>query len=843
MTQEKHKTIITPWWIKNNAPWEGEIFDNMILNAESPGEQRVQRIRNQMIPYYKDGKRKLSINQALIITNAYQETEGVHPALRRAISIKKVFEEIPIDLLPEQLFMGTSSSGPNIVDFTPLYLPITPDEWENEKDLDTALQGAEDRYCFTKEDQKIFRDQIWTYWQSRSREIYFFNELSRNYPEAWHFMRFGQAARYSPLIGTGLAHSLQDYRSILEKGLLEVIADIQENISQLDITNPTHYQDHERKNIYESMIMVANGLIRYAERNAEFAEELAADETDHQRREELLEMGRICRKVPAHPAESWWEALQSFHFLHMATPMAESADAHSAGRFDQYILPYLEKEINSGQITYEKAQELLECFALKWNESRAFKLKLSVGNAGGGNNDKLNIGGMDENGNDCTNKLSYMLLEAHAHVHFIDPNLSVRLHRKTPGRFLNQVLEVIRLGGGLPILINDEAIVPALSSSCGVELEHARNYGDVGCQENLTDPNMTGADSNGRNNTGWINLVKPLELVIFNGFNKVKEVQVSPQTGDPRTFTTMDDFLQAVKTQINYAVKMNVVINNIYDYIYTKHFPCVYHDLMYPGPRRRGIDINDGGCRYNWTGSLCVGMANMGDIVTAIDHLIYQTKASSWDEILNALTNNWEGFEDLREKCKNAPKYGCDDEYADNWTKRILEMYYAAYEQYQTPRGGHFVMGLISMGNYVTIGRETWATPDGRKTGERLADSTSPSPYAPNYGPTASHNSVVRAVDPYHVPNGQTFNQRISASSINTARDINKWAYLVREFVDRQGISVQYNVIDSAILREAQEHPEAYRDLLVRVGGYSALFVELSREIQESIINRAELEL
>ncbi len=450
---------------------------------------------------------------------------------------------------------------------------------------------------------------------------------------------------------------------------------------------------------------------------------------------------------------------------------------------------------------------------------------------------------MDEKGNDCTNKLSYMLLEAHAHVHFIDPNLSVRLHRKTPGKFLNQVLEVIRLGGGLPILINDEAIIPALVSSCDVAIEHARHYGDVGCQENLTDPNMTGADSNGRNNTGWINLVKPLELAIFNGFNKVKNVQVGPQTGDPRTFITMEDFLRAVKTQINYAVKMNVVINNVYDYIYTKYFPCVYHDLMYPGPRSSGIDINNGGCRYNWTGSLCVGMANMGDIVAAVDHLIYRTKTSSWDELLSALENDWEGFGSVRDKCINAPKYGCDDEYADIWTKRLLEMYYEAYEQYHTPRGGHFVMGLISMGNYVTIGKETWATPDGRKTGERLADSTSPSSYAPNYGLTASHNSVVRTVDSYHFPNGQTFNQRLSHSSINNARDINKWSDLVRDFIEKQGISVQYNVVDSTTLKNAQKHPDEYRDLLVRVGGYSALFVELNREVQDSIIKRAELEL
>ncbi|MEA4908365.1 MAG: hypothetical protein GYA17_20620 [Chloroflexi bacterium] len=830
---------VVPWWVKNKAPWTGDFFQKMHLRPDDALELRVQRIRQAMVPLYRDGKRRLSVTQALIVTRVYQETEGMHPAIRRALSMKAVFEQIPLALQPDQLLMGTSSSGPHIVDFNPYFLPTTPEEWEANADMDSAIDAAAERYVFPEEDRKAFKEILWPYWRLHAREAFFFNELRTHDPDAWYYLKFGQAARYSPLIGGGQAHTIQEYVIFLRKGMLAVMDEIKAHLAEIDAAYPNGLVDFDRRNLYQAMLITAEGLLAYARRNADYAESLAAEESDADRKAELLEMARICRKVPAYPAESWWEALQAFHFLRLATSMAEGADSHSAGRFDQYMLPFLQRDLDNG-LSMEKAQQLLEMLFLKWNETRAYKLKLSVGSAGGGNNDKINIGGIDEQGREMANTLSYMLLEAHAHVHMVDPNLSARLHRNTPDEFLRPVLEVVRLGGGLPILVNDEAIIPSLMNESGVKLEHARHYGDVGCEENLTDPNMTGADMNGRNNSGWINLPKPVELALFNGVNPLNGAQVGPRTGDPRSFTRMDQFVEAVRTQVEYAVHMNALINNVYDYVFSRNYPLVYHDLMHPGPRNSGIDMNAGGCMYNATGCLAVGMANAGDMLAAVDTLIFRQEETTWDELLDALQHNWEGYSELQRKAIAAPKYGADDVYADEWARTLLNMYMDAYEKHPTTHGGHFNVGLISMGNYVPLGHWVGASPDGRKQGDSLSDSTAPSTLAPVVGPTATHRSAARAIDSYRTANGVTFNQRFNATSVMTSREVSKWADLVRDYVDACGMEVQYTVVDGAALRLAQANPGEYRDLLVRVGGYSAVFVELSKEVQDSIIARAE---
>ncbi len=270
----------------------------------------------------------------------------------------------------------------------------------------------------------------------------------------------------------------------------------------------------------------------------------------------------------------------------MGTALADGGDSHSAGRFDQYMYPYLQTDLAEGSTTKAKAQELLECLFLKWGETNEFSL--NEGFMGVGNNDKINLGGIDGYGRDCTNELSFMLLEAHAHVHLNDPNLSVRVHRHTPDDLLRRTLEVVRLGGGLPILVNDETVIPALVSCCGVLLEHARHYGDCGCQENVTDPNMTGADMNGRTNAGWFSLPKPVELALFDGVNPMNGVQVGPRTGDPRGFGSMEGFLEAVKAQVEHAVEMNSVVNNVTDYVFSRQFPCVFHILTRQSRNQKG---------------------------------------------------------------------------------------------------------------------------------------------------------------------------------------------------------------------------------------------------------------
>ncbi len=826
---------VVPWWVRMGAAWRGDLFDRMILSDDSAEEARVQSIRDAMLPRQQDGKRRLSIAKARLITESYRETEGLHPAIRRALAVDRVLREIPIDLLPGQLLMGTGSSGPHLVDFNPELLRIATREPGRDRPR-SPLAGARTRYNFDPEDEREYEEEILPYWETRCRTAYTVAELDRHYAEAWRYTEHAGAYALPP-IGGPLIHTVQGYAEIVAKGLEAVEDEIRAQIASLDPLSPSGMADFQRRDLYEAMLVVADALIAYADRNADLALGLADAERDPERAAELREMARICRRVPRHGAESWWEALQSFWFLRACTSLAEDGDSHSAGRFDQWMLPYLRRDLDAGRVTRERAQALLEHLFLKWNETA--NCKFAEDYLGVGNNDKLDVGGMDANGHDSANELSDMLLEAHAHVHLNDPNLAVRVHRGTPDAFLRRALEVIRLGGGLPILINDEVIVPALMGRCGVAFEDARSYADIGCQENVTDPNTTGVDTNGRNNAGWFNLPKPVELALWNGVNPLNASQVGPRTGDPRTFETMEEFVAAVRAQVEHAVRMNVVVNNVSDYVFAREFPCVYHDLLHPGPRRSGVDINAGGCHYNWTGSLAVGMANAGDILSAVDRLIYAERSATWDELLGALRDNWVGHEDLRRRCLAAPKYGCDDEGADGWTRRYLDLFFDAYESHSTPRGGRFVCGLISMGTYVSLGRQVGATPDGRTSGERLADATSASPLAPAAGPTATHRSAARAIDTYRTPNGVTFNQRFNGATVAGPRELSKWADLVRGYFEAGGQQAQYTVVDRDTLLLAQARPEEFRDLIVRVGGYSAFFVELSREVQESVIARA----
>lgn len=820
---------IEPWWKTRNVPWRGVLFQDMILKEDDPEEMRIQKIRKPMLKRYQDGKRRLSFHWATSVTLSYMETEGQHPAIRRARSIQRGLHEIPLGLTEGQLLMGGAACGPHYVDFNPHFPALDFPEHGSCEELDRI-------YVYDPKELETFQEQILPYWKNRGRMDYLVNEMKINQPEAWEYFNYSQC--YIPTVGGPLAHTIQDYRSVLEKGLQGLIDEMKASMAQADITNPDGMKTLNCVNQYKAMIMVAEAMIDYAQRNAAYCLQLAETESDPERVEELKEMARICNKVPQYPAESWWEALQCVHFLRAATALIEGMDSHSLGRFDQYMLPYLRKDLAAGKITRKKAQQLLECLFLKWNESTAFTMGVGCPR---GNNDKINLSGMDVHGRDTTNELTYMLLEAHAHVHLIDPALSVRVHHGTPEKLITCALELLRLGGGLPLLLNDDVIVPGMVSNCGVALEDARNYGDVGCQENVTDPNMTGADTSGRQNGGFFSLIKPIELALWNGVNPLNGRQVGPKTGDVESFQTMDEFMDAVRKQMAYAVKMNVVTNNVNDYVFTTFYPSIWHDLMHPTSRRTGIDFVNGGSKYSWTGPLGIGLASAGDSLSAIDTVIFKEHTAEWADLKDALKHNWEGHESLREKCVNAPKYGCDDKYADNWCKEVLDCWFGELEQYKTAHGGHFIGGLISMDSYITLGQWTGATPDGRFAQEHLSDSVAPSRYAQHKGATARHMSAARAIDAYHTTNGVTFNQRFGQSTVNTERDIQKWADLVRTYMDAGGQQIQYLVLDSEELKDAQIHPDDYRDLLVRVGGYSAVFVDLTKELQDSIIAREEL--
>lgn len=831
------------WWERSKAPWTGRLFEKMNLRGSDEGEQRIQRLREEILTRPQGRTGKISICRARLITESYKKTEGEPAVIRKAKAIYHLFGDFPIWLSPNQLIIGNLAAEPNSVEIEPEFSTswLTREVSLNGvrmSELEAIPIRRVDSRVLTEENKSILEGEIIPYWRGKDLEARVIRELKRSYPEEYFVCWYSNVCM--PVFFIGMSHTVQDYASVLRKGLKNIKIEIESHLKQIASSGSKDVSDSKKRLNYEAMLICADGLIVYANRCADYAAKLAREENNQRRAAELLEIARICRKVPEYSAETWWEALQSWHFLHMSTTLAECGYSHSAGNFDQYMYSFLKRDLDEGKITKAQAQELLECLFIKFNERDQLTNYKGLREVKGvRTNDKINIGGQDAYGQDCTNELSYMLLEACAHVHLSEPNLAAKIHENISNDFLRKCLEVIRLGSGLPLLLNDKVIVPALLSM-GVSLPEARNYADIGCQENATDPNMVeGADVYGHTNAGWFNLVKPVELALFDGINPMNQKQVGPKTGDPRSFRTMDDFVRAVRAQFQYAIKVNVMINNLIEHCFVKYFPTPYHNLMHPGPRKSGIDMNAGGCKYNWTGAIGVGVATAGDILSSINHSIYETKEVSWDELLKALQDNWEAYEELRKKCTEAPKYGEDNDKADKWVQKITNMFFDAYESHPTPRGGKFVCGLFSMGTYVTRGQETGATPDGRKRGEPLSDGISPSRYAKPLGPTATHNSASQ-IDTFRTLNGVTFNQRFSEKSLLSERELMKLVDLVKVYFDRGGQEVQYSVVNADVLKQAQKYPERYRDIVIRVGGYSAIFVDLPKEIQETFIMRVE---
>jgi formate C-acetyltransferase len=821
----------------------------MILQPDNldalPAMQRIAKLREECVQAYENGKWRISMIKAQIITASYQQSEGEHPAIRRALAIKAVFQQLPIPLSMYQLLAGTYSSGIGVAELHPESLGprLLEDTTSNIFNTIIAEEDVKDT-IITAEDYDIFAKEIRPYWKDKAFSVQMLKELKRHYLETWTYYMNSEWSY--PLLGGGLSHTIQDYIYVAQKGLIGIKDEIQGHIAELDAAHPSGIEDFERRNLYEAMIICADGLIEYAQRCADHAEALAQQEMDPQRVQELTTIAAICRKVPVQPAETFWETLQAIHFLHLGTILAEGDDSNSFGNFDQYMYPILQRDLENGTLTLIKAQELLECFFCKRAEARV--AYLSSTGSGRQMNTRIDIGGQDAMGRDQTNLLTRMCLEAHAHVHLLNPCLSFRLHKTTKDASLRMALEVVRLGGGFPYILGDDAIITGLLAM-GIPLHVARNYGDIGCQEVLLDPNMVpGIDSNGKTNTGFTNMVKPIELALWNGYNPVKEVQAGPETGDPRTFSTFAEFKTAVKTQFETAIRHNVINNNVLEAVHARIFQHIFHDLMHPGPRNSGIDINAGGCVYNWAGNLNVGTANAGDIMTAIDYLIYETQQVTWDELLDALEHNWEDYEALRQQFLKAPKYGTDDPYADDHTREILNIFFTTWESFTLPRPfnqssrmGPYTSGLISMDFHMIWGKSTGATPDGRKAGEPFAAGCSPSNHAPALGPTTTHLSVARSIDTAHTVNGIIFNQKFNPTAVMNTREMSKWMDLVRTYVELGGQEVNYDIVARETLLNAQVHPEQYRDLWVRVGGYSARFTDLSTELQDEIIARAEL--
>ena len=830
------------WWETEQGFWRGGLFDDAVLRPNDRQELRIQFLRDQFLQRPARGfLGEASIDRAILVTESYKETEGQPTVIRRARATEKILKNIPIKIYPGELIVGLTSTGQRSVNVCPEFhthfLELELDlNGKKTTELDAISERDECRYVLSEEDKKRLRDEIFPYWRGKSTYAYCMEELKRNYPEIYKAELYAQMWDFIYRCENP-GNTILDHASVLKKGLLGLKTEIEGHIIELDIANPS---DLDRRNMYESMKIVADAIIAYANRYAKEAERLVETEPDEERRKELLEIAKVCRNVPANPASNWWEALQSFWFVNSIPRLIENGSSYSIGRLDQYLYPYLKRDLDSGKISRKQAQELLECLWLKTCQARflydyvgskLFADQYDVNN--------VTIGGVDSEGNDATNELTYMTLEAEAHVHLPEPNLQLRIHDNTPEKLVLNALEVLRLGACKPNLVNDKVIIPSLMSR-GVPLAAARCYASVGCQENTTDPNMTPEDDTCcRTGGGFYNLVKAIEYALNEGINPSNNMQLGTKTPDPTTFDSIEDLMSALKAQDDYFVKLLVGLNNVYDHLLSKEYPSPLVSLLLPGPRRKGLDRAAGGCKYNFTGVFGVGLGNSADILAAIEYAVFDKKIVTMKTLLDALKKNWSGFEELREECRKAPKYGNDDDYADRFFRRDASLLMDSLERMRCVRGGPCYAGFLSMSAYVSLGWTVGATPDGRRAGEPLADTTSPAVGMDKSGPTATHKSAAK-LDTLRTTNGVIFNQRFNLGTVSTEADLHKWMALLRTFFDLGGQEVSYSVIGKETLLNAQKNPEQYSGLVVRVAGYCALFTELSKEVQDTIIARTE---
>jgi formate C-acetyltransferase len=799
----------------NNVPIEPE----HVIKPGMKEYERGQRLRRRVISVAPH----ICIERARLITQAYRETEHEHILTRRAKAFDKVLRGISVYILDDELFAGHQASLQRSA-------PIFPEfavEWLVDE-LDTLEMRPQDKFIVPDDVKKEFREEIYPYWKGKTFGDRLFSYMTEEI----------RLQRYAATVFTvgaheeqGLGHVALDYARVLNKGLDGIKSEICEHVDSLRLWKP---EDYKKKLFYDSCLMICNSVIAFARRYAAKAREMASIEKNVDRRGELLQIAENCERVPENPARSFYEALQSFWFVQLVPQIYDNGVSISPGRFDQYMNPFYTSDINENLLTKEKAQELLESLWVKFTEPiKVYGSNDAAFWAGYPMGQNLCVGGIGSGSLDVTNDLSYRCLEAHSHLLLMQPNFSVRIHENTPHEFLIKTCEAIRLGSGMPQITNDNIFVTALTN-IGVPLEEAREYVPVGCVE------AAPIHAWGRCNGGYLNLTKIVELALNNGVCRISGKQVGPETGDPCTFREFDDVVAAYRRQMEYAVEKLVTWDNLIDMNNAHLMPTPFTSILVGDCIEKGKDVTEGGARHNWTSPSGIGIANAGDSLMAIKKMVYDDKSLTMGELLNALDSNFEEKEDLRQILLNrVPKYGNDIPESDLMVMLATDVFLDALKGYETYRGGPFVASLIPVTSYIAFGKQTGATPDGRKAEERLADGISPTSGMDHHGPTAVFKSVC-TIDHRRCPNGVIFNQKINPEAVSTPGGIKKLSELIRTYIKLGGCHIQFNIVSADELIDAQVHPEKHRRLVVRIAGYSAFFHEIHKDVQDSIIERTE---
>jgi formate C-acetyltransferase len=685
------------------------------------------------------------------------------------------------------------------------------------------------RYAVSNETMTLYEREIIPFWQGRNLRERIFKDA----PQEWKFAYdAGMFTEFMEQRAPG--HTVLD-GIIYQKGMLDFKEEISRCLASLDYLNDLEATGKAEE--LKAMAISCDAVITFADRHAEMAEKMATRETHPQRRAELAKISATCRWVPAHAPRDFWEALQMYWFVHLGTVTELNGwDSMSPGHLDQHLYPFYEKDLAANTLNREKAKELLQCFWIKFNNQPAPPKVGVTAKESGTYNDftNINLAGLKRDGSDGINEVSYLLLEVLDEMQLLQPQANVQISHKTPERFLKAACRVIRKGSGYPSVFNaDEVIMEQLRT--GKTLEDAREGGTSGCIE-------TG--SFGKEAfllTGYLNVPKILEVVLNNGSDPLTGLNVGLQTGDPRNFTSFDELYGAFEKQLNYFVELKIRMNNYIEHMYASCAPAPFLSVVIRDCIAKGKDYYDGGPRYNTNYIQCCGIGTITDSLSAVKRHVFEEKTVSMDRLLNALQKNFDGEESLRLRLFNkTPFYGNDDDIADTIMQQVYASLFNAIDGKPNTKGTEYHLNMLSTTCHVYFGRMLGASANGRLARLPISDGTSPSHGADRKGPTAVIKSLGKMDQ---IKSGGTLlNQRFTPSVLKGETGIDGMAHLIRTYFNLNGHHVQFNVVDTATLRRAQVSPDEYRNLLVRVAGYSDYFVDLDRHHQEEIIARTEHE-
>jgi formate C-acetyltransferase len=783
--------------------------------------ERVLKLREQSL----NAVETLTAERAVLITRFYSgdESRGLSVPVTRARAFEYLLRNKEICINEGELIVGERGPAPKA---TPTYPEIS---LHSIRDLE-ILDGREKVFFkVSPEVKKVYEEEIIPFWKGRSNRDRIMERMTPEWISAYNA---GIFTEFQEQRAPG--HTVLGYK-MFSRGFLDLKNEIKESLAKIDFYgDPDAY---DRVEELKAMDIACDAIIMFAERHAEALDKLASEENDETRRSELNRMATICRRVPAHAPETFHEMLQHYWFIHLGVVTELNPwDSFNPGRLDQHLWPVFKNERDKGTLGLDDALELLGCFWVKFNNHPSPPKMGVTAQESNTYTDfcLINLGGVKPDGTDAVNEMTYLLLDVIREMRILQPSSMVQISRKNPDKFVYKALDIIRTGFGQPSCFNTEAIIQELLRQ-GKSIVDARNGGASGCVE-------TGAfGTECYWLTGYFNLVKIMEITLFNGFDPRTKVQIGPKSGDPATFATFDELMLAFRQQVQHFADIKVRGNNVIEKTFANHLPVPFLSLLLEDCIANGKDYNAGGARYNTTYIQGVGLGSITDILTSIKFNIYDKKKFTWSELFDALAKDFAGYEQMQyEMIYKTPKYGNDDDYADQQAVEVFEMFYDAVNGRPTPRGGVHRINMLPTTSHVYFGNVTGATPDGRKAQVPLSEGISPFQGVDRQGPTAVIKSASK-ID--HLRTGGTLlNQKFSPEFFEDEDSYPKLTALIRSYFSLDGHHIQFNVVNAETLRQAQKNPELYRDLIVRVAGYSDYFNDLGEDLQNEIIRRTEHE-